>query len=115
MATTELHTDLIAPRLLPKQRPGAYNRAMLLAIQNEIMAVTYTSEGLTRPSGTITAQKPFFCVVLSGGGQWHVQAEWPDGTIEQIDAFKAHLEGVNWCELNPRCGCGSARTRTPDE
>jgi hypothetical protein len=60
------------------------------------MAVTYTSEGLTRPSGTITAQRPFFCVVLSGGGQWHVQAEWPDGTIEQIDAFKAHLEGVNW-------------------
>ena len=60
------------------------------------MAVTYTSEGLTRPSGTITAQKPFFCVVLSGGRQWHVQAEWPDGTIEQIDAFKAHLEGVNW-------------------
>ena len=58
--------------------------------------MTYTSEGLTRPSGTITAQKPFFCVVLSGGGQWHVQAEWPDGTIEQIDAFKAHLEGVNW-------------------
>ena len=52
--------------------------------------MTYTSEGLTRPSG------PFFCVVLSGGGQWHVQAEWPDGTIEQIDAFKAHLEGVNW-------------------
>jgi hypothetical protein len=44
----------------------------------------------------MTAQKPFFCVVLSDRGQWHVEAEWPDGTIEQIDAFKAHLEGVNW-------------------
>ena len=57
-------------------------------------AVTYTRERLTRPSGT--ARKPFFCVVLGDGEQWHVEAEWPDGTIEQIDAFKAHLEGVNW-------------------
>jgi hypothetical protein len=82
-ATTELrHTDLIAPRFA--------------SATNEITAVTYTREGLTRLSGTITAQKPFFCVVLSGGRQWHVQAEWPDGKIEQIDAFEAHLEGVNW-------------------
>jgi hypothetical protein len=55
--------------------------------------VAYTSGGVTRPSGTtVTAQKPFFCVVLNDGGQWHVEAEWSDGTIEQIDAFKAHLE-----------------------
>jgi hypothetical protein len=59
-------------------------------------ALRYTHERLKRPSGTMTAQKPFFCVVLSDRGQWHVEAEWPDGTIEQIDAFKAHLEGVNW-------------------
>jgi arylsulfatase A-like enzyme len=66
-------------------------------LQNEIRGtVTYTRERLTRPSGAITAQKPFFCVVLSDGERWHVEAEWPDGTIEQIDAFKAHLEGVNW-------------------
>jgi hypothetical protein len=44
----------------------------------------------------MTLQKPFFCVVLDDGGRWLVEAEWPDGTIEQIDAFKAHLEGVNW-------------------
>jgi hypothetical protein len=54
-------------------------------------AVTYTDGRLTR-----AAQIPFFCVVLRDGQQWYVEAEWPDGTIEQIDAFKAHLEGVNW-------------------
>jgi hypothetical protein len=38
-----------------------------------------------------TTQRPFFCVVLSDGQQWAVGAEWPDGAIEQIDAFK-HLD-----------------------
>ena len=42
------------------------------------------------------AQKPIFCVVLGNGQQWAVEAEWPDGTIEQIDTFKAHFEAVNW-------------------
>jgi arylsulfatase A-like enzyme len=59
-------------------------------------AVTYARERLTRQSGAITTQKPFFRVVLSDGERWHVEVEWPDGTIEQIDAFKADLEGVNW-------------------
>jgi hypothetical protein len=44
----------------------------------------------------IIAQKPIFCVVHSNGQQWAVEAEWPDGTIEQIDIFKTHLEAVNW-------------------
>jgi len=44
----------------------------------------------------MTVQKPFFFVVLSDGEQWHVEVEWPDGTIEHIDAFKAYLEGWNW-------------------
>lgn len=41
-------------------------------------------------------QKPIFCVVLSQGTQWSLEAEWPDGTIEQVNTFKAHSEAVNW-------------------
>jgi hypothetical protein len=40
--------------------------------------------------------KPFFCVVLSDGGQWLVEAEWPDGTIMEVDTFKAHLDALTW-------------------
>jgi hypothetical protein len=42
------------------------------------------------------AQKPLFHVVLSDGDRWSVEAEWPDGTIEQIDTFKHHFEAVDW-------------------
>jgi hypothetical protein len=44
----------------------------------------------------MTAPKPIFCVVLGDGEGWLVEAEWPDGTIEQIDAFKAYLDAINW-------------------
>jgi len=40
----------------------------------------------------MAARKPIFCVVLSGSEQWLIEAEWPDGTIEQIDAFKAYFD-----------------------
>jgi hypothetical protein len=42
------------------------------------------------------ARQLFFCVVLSDGDHWRVEAEWPDGTIEQVDNFKSHFEAVNW-------------------
>ena len=42
------------------------------------------------------AHKPIFCVILRDGEEWAVEAEWPDGTIEQIDTFKAHFEALNW-------------------
>jgi hypothetical protein len=44
---------------------------------------------------TIT-QMPFLCVVLCNGKQWTVEAEWPDGTIEQIDSFTHHFEAADW-------------------
>jgi hypothetical protein len=44
---------------------------------------------------TIT-QMPFLCVVLCEGKQWTVEAEWPDGTIEQIDTFRHHFEATDW-------------------
>jgi hypothetical protein len=44
----------------------------------------------------VAAQKPIFCVVLREGELWQVEAEWPDGTIEVIDKFKAHFEALHW-------------------
>ncbi len=44
----------------------------------------------------MTAPNPIFCVVLGDREGWLVEAEWPDGTIEQIDAFKAYLDAINW-------------------
>jgi len=41
-------------------------------------------------------REPFFCVVLREGEQWQVEAEWPDGTIEQVHKFKACLEALKW-------------------
>lgn len=45
---------------------------------------------------TSTTQKPIFCAVLCDGQQWTVDAEWSDGTIEQIDVFKNYLEAAGW-------------------
>jgi hypothetical protein len=42
------------------------------------------------------ALKPIFCVVLGDGERWIVEAEWPDGTIEQVDTFKACFDALNW-------------------
>ena len=36
------------------------------------------------------------CVVRKDGDHWEVEAEWPDGTIEQGHKFKASLEAQNW-------------------
>jgi hypothetical protein len=45
---------------------------------------------------TSSTQKPIFCAVLCDGQQWTVDAEWQDGTIEQIDVFKSYLEAIGW-------------------
>jgi hypothetical protein len=42
------------------------------------------------------AQKPFFNVVLRDGDAWFVEAEWPDGSIEHVLAFKAHSDAAQW-------------------
>ena len=48
------------------------------------------------PELRVAMVKPVFCVVLTDGPQWSVEAEWPDGTIEQIDTFKGHFDAVKW-------------------
>ena len=44
----------------------------------------------------VMSRKPIFYVVLRDGELWQVEAEWPDGTIEPIDRFKAHYEALHW-------------------
>ena len=39
--------------------------------------------------------KPIFCVVLRDGGEWTVEAEWPDGTIENVDAFTSSRQRLD--------------------
>jgi hypothetical protein len=42
--------------------------------------------------------KPIFCLVLSDGQRWSVEAEWPDGTFEQVNTFKGYFEAASWLQ-----------------
>ena len=44
----------------------------------------------------MTERMPIFCVVLKDGEHWRVEAEWPDGTIEEVHKLKTGLEALNW-------------------
>jgi hypothetical protein len=44
----------------------------------------------------IEHQRPTFSVVLQDGDQWTVEAEWPDGTIEQAAAVESEAAGFFW-------------------
>jgi hypothetical protein len=44
----------------------------------------------------VTARTPIFCVVFEEGSLWQVQAEWPDGTTEQVYKFDAAREALDW-------------------
>ena len=52
------------------------------------------------PQNAMIAQRPIFCVVLGDGGEWLIEVEWPDGSIENVCPFKAHTEGVNWVRMH---------------
>jgi hypothetical protein len=40
--------------------------------------------------------KPIFNIVLRDCEQWIFEAEWPDGTIEQVETFKAYFDALAW-------------------
>jgi hypothetical protein len=44
----------------------------------------------------VAAMPLFYVVILSDGQGWAVDAEWPDGTIDQICTFKHHFEATDW-------------------
>ncbi len=54
------------------------------------------SKSATRKGMDRDTRKPFFCIVLSGNRKWTIDAEWPDGTIEQNEAFDGRLDAVKW-------------------
>jgi hypothetical protein len=39
--------------------------------------------------------KPILFVVKADGN-WTIQAEWPDGTVEEIKTFKRELQALDW-------------------
>jgi hypothetical protein len=47
-------------------------------------------------SESVPVRTPIFCVVLKDGEHWQVEAEWPDGTIEQVHEFKDGFEALDW-------------------
>jgi hypothetical protein len=60
-------------------------------------------------------QKPFFCVVLRDGDRWLVEAEWPDGTIVEVDSFKAHLDALNWVKTQSQAWLQGRGDATSDD
>jgi hypothetical protein len=48
------------------------------------------------PTVGVSVAKPIFCVVRRNDEESVVEAEWPDGTIERIEAFKDNYEAVDW-------------------
>ena len=41
-------------------------------------------------------EKPVFHVILTDRDEWAVEVEWPDGTLERINTFKAHILATTW-------------------
>jgi hypothetical protein len=56
---------------------------------------------------TYVAPSPTYSVTLKDGEQWIVEAEWLDGTIEQIAAFKSYFDARHW--LNDHCKASAHR------
>jgi hypothetical protein len=42
--------------------------------------------------------------VVKTDGNWTIQAEWPDGTVEQVKAFKAEVDDAQVCASHSRFG-----------
>ncbi len=82
-------------------RPRARGRPRLAFLFNFLciaQSVQNSSTFCCRPTCAcvMMSRKPIFCVVIRHGEVWQVEAEWPDGTIEPIDKFKAHYEALHW-------------------
>ena len=52
----------------------------------------------------MTERTPIFCVVLKDGEYWQVEAEWPDGTIEEVHRFNSGLDALNWVKTQSATG-----------
>ena len=54
-------------------------------------------------------------MVLRDGDRWLVEAEWPDGTIVEVDSFKAHLDALNWVKTQSQAWLQGRGDATSDE
>ena len=46
---------------------------------------------------SIISPEPIFCVVLGDAEHWSVEAEWPDGTVEEpAGPFASDSEARDW-------------------
>jgi hypothetical protein len=48
----------------------------------------------------MTAKTPLFYVMLRDGGEWLIEAEWPDGSIEHVCTFKVHSDAAHWLKTH---------------
>jgi hypothetical protein len=44
--------------------------------------------------------KPIFAVILRENDQWTVEAEWPDGTIDEVVVVKSATAAWKWISHN---------------
>jgi hypothetical protein len=58
--------------------------------------------------------KPIFYIVLGDCEQWIVEAEWPDGTIEQVETFKAYFDALAWLTTQSDAWLRQQRKPSPD-
>jgi hypothetical protein len=100
-----LYSGLQEPLRLRQQNAGAF-----LAADNEVRAAIaglrficfrcrggYLALLVVRRlwCRTDMRNKPILFVVKADGN-WTVQAEWPDGTVEEIKTFKRELQALDW-------------------
>jgi hypothetical protein len=45
-------------------------------------------------------QRPVFSIMLSDAGEWLIEAEWADGSIEHVCNFKAHSDAAKWLKTS---------------
>jgi hypothetical protein len=45
---------------------------------------------------TNAVANPFFHVSLGDRDDWVIEAEWPDGTLEQVTSFWTHSAAAHW-------------------
>jgi hypothetical protein len=77
-------------------------------------ALSYWRRAIMCVGEKMTAQGPIFCVVLRDGEFWQIEAEWPDGAMEQVCKYKAYFEALDWVKtqsahwLQDRLGIGAS-------
>jgi hypothetical protein len=79
----------------------------MLALPGNSAVKVYSDQWSLRLPGTANCRADFWChmtmrlskpifFVVKTKGNWTVQAEWPDGSVEEVKTFKAELQALDW-------------------